>query len=267
MSTSTSYHIHITYFPIRARCEPVLLLLADSGIQFGYEEIPLVKWGRMKKTGKVTPAMFPSGGVPVLRVTDKSSEQRSEFLLGETSAILSYLEEILAPRGAMLNKDLPLQTRVRTQMIKEGSLFFTNRVWQLSVEKDWLAPPSRDKIWKAITVRYLRNTEFALGELQKEMKVVPEETDPLTALHAAVTAAITFITQLFPSAKRGLMPGGNFPLCGQLWMAVMTRPKVVAYWEEHTIAEKAWTIVEYGTAEWIAREAAKYDSPSLLAKL
>jgi glutathione S-transferase len=81
----------------------VLLLLADSGIQFEYEEIPLVKWGRMKKTGKVTPAMFPSGGVPVLRVTDKSSEQRSEFLLGETSAILSYLEEILAPPGAMVS--------------------------------------------------------------------------------------------------------------------------------------------------------------------
>jgi hypothetical protein len=99
------------------------------------------------------------------------------------------------------------------------------------------------------------------------MKIVPEETDPLTALHATVAAAVTFITQLFPSAKRGLIPGGNFPLCGQLWMAVMTRPRVVAYWEEHKIAEKAWTIVEYGTAEWIARAAAKYDSPSLLAKL
>lgn len=99
------------------------------------------------------------------------------------------------------------------------------------------------------------------------MKVVPEETDPLTALHATVAAAITFITQLFPSAKRGLMPGENFPLCGQLWMVVITRPKVVAYWEEHMIVEKAWTIVEYGTAEWIAREAAKYDSLSLLAKL
>jgi glutathione S-transferase len=102
ISTST-YHIHITYFPIRARCEPVLLLLADSGTQFEYEEIPLEKWGKMKKTGQVTPAMFPSGGVPVLRVTDKSSEQRSEFLLGETSAILSYLEEILTPPGAMVS--------------------------------------------------------------------------------------------------------------------------------------------------------------------
>ncbi|KAG1757480.1 hypothetical protein EDB19DRAFT_1657640 [Suillus lakei] len=266
VSTSTS-RIHITYFPVRARCEPVLFMLADSGTQFEYEEIPLVKWGEMKKTGQVTPAMYPFAGVPVLRVIDKSSEQRSDFLLGETSAILSYLEEILAPPGATLNKDLPLQTRVRTQMIKEASLFFTNRVWQLSVEKDWLAPPSRDKIWKAITVRYLRNTEAALGELKKEMKVVPAETDQLTALHATVTAAITFITQVFPSAKLGLRAGGHFPLCGQLWKAVMTRPRVVTYWKEHKIAEKAWSITEYGTAEWIAKEAAKYDSPRLLAKL
>lgn len=266
LSTST-YHIHITYFPVRARCEPVLLILADSGTQFEYEEIPQVKWVEMKKAGQVTPAMFPYGGVPILRVTDKSSKQRSEFLLGETSAILSYLEEILTLPGTTLNKDLPLQTRARTQMIKEASLFFTNRVWGLSVEEDWLAPPSRDKIWKAITVRYLRNTEAALGELQKEMRVVPEEMGPLTALHATVAAAITFITQVFPSVKRGLVPGGNFPLCGQLWIAVMTRPRIVAYWKEHAIAEKAWTITEYGTAEWIAREAAKYDSPSLLAKL
>jgi len=266
VSTST-YHIHITYFPVRARCEPVLLILADSGTQFEYEEVPLVKWAEMKKAGQVTPAMFPYGGVPILRVTDKSSKQRSEFLLGETSAILSYLEEILTLPGTTLNKDLPLQTRARTQMIKEASLFFTNRVWGLSVEEDWLAPPSRDKIWKAITVRYLRNTEAALGELQKEMRVVPEEMGPLTALHATVAAAITFITQVFPSVKRGLVPGGNFPLCGQLWIAVMTRPRIVAYWKEHAIAEKAWTITEYGTAEWIAREAAKYDSPSLLAKL
>ncbi|KAG2118434.1 hypothetical protein DEU56DRAFT_837925 [Suillus clintonianus] len=267
MASTSTYHIHITYFPMRARCEPVLYILADSGAQFEYEEIPLMKWGEMKKTGQVTPAIFPYSGVPVLRVTDESSEQRSEFLLGETSAILSYLEEILAPPGATLNKDLPLQTRVRTQMIREASLFFTNRVWQMSVEKDWLAPPSRDKIWKAIVVRYLRNTEAALKELQKETKVVPAETDQLTALHATVAAAITFIVQVFPSAKLGLGSGGHFPLCRQLWKAVMTRPRIVAYWEEHKIAEKAWTITEYGTAEWIAKEAAKYDSPWLLVKL
>ncbi|KAG1755194.1 uncharacterized protein EDB91DRAFT_279001 [Suillus paluster] len=241
ISTSTS-SIHITYFPVRARCEPVLLILADSGTQFEYEEIPLMKWGEMKKTG-------------------------SEFLLGETTAILSYLEEILAPPGATLNKDLPLQTRVRAQMITEASLYFTNRVWQLSVEKDWLAPPSRDKIWKAITSRYLRNTEAALRELQKDMKVVPGETDQLTVLHATVTAAITFITQMFPSAKLALRPGGNCPLCGQVWKTVVTRPRVVAYWKEHKIADKAWTITEYGTADWIAEEAAKYDSPQLLAHL
>jgi len=133
--------------------------------------------------------------------------------------------------------------------------------------QDWLAPPSRNIIWKAIVTRYLRNTEAALGELQKEMKVVPADTNQLTVLNATVTAAITFITQAFPSAKLALTPGGNFPLCGELWKAVMTRPRVVAYWNEHKIFEKAWTFTEYATAEWIAKEAAKYDSTQVLANL
>jgi hypothetical protein len=133
--------------------------------------------------------------------------------------------------------------------------------------QDWLAPPSRDIIWKAIVTRYLRNTEAALVELQKEMEVVPADTNQLTVLNATVAAAITFITQVFPSAKLALTSGGNFPLCGELWKAVMTRPRVVAYWKEHKILEKAWTITEYGTAEWIAKEAVKYDSTQVLANL
>jgi len=119
-----------------------------------------------------------------------------------------------------------------------------------------------------MVIRYLRNTEAALRGLQKEIKVVPAEADQLTVLNTTVAAAITFITQVFPSAKLALTtPGAKFPLCGELWRAVMTRPRVVAYWSEHKIAEKAWTITEYGTAEWIAKEAAKYDSTQLLAKL
>jgi hypothetical protein len=100
---TSAYTIHVTYFPARARCEPVLLLLADSGIRFEYEEIPVTKWGEMKKTGQVTPATFPYSGVPVLRVTDKTSEKPGEFVLGETPAILSYLEEILTPPGALVS--------------------------------------------------------------------------------------------------------------------------------------------------------------------
>jgi hypothetical protein len=100
--TSTS-SIRITYLPVRARCEPVLLILADSGTQFEYEEIPITRWGEMKKTGQVTPKTFPYSGLPVLHVTDKTSESGGEFLLGETPAILSYLEEILAPPGAMVS--------------------------------------------------------------------------------------------------------------------------------------------------------------------
>jgi glutathione S-transferase len=100
---TSAYTIHVTYFPSRARCEPVLLLLADSGIRFEYEEIPFTKWVEMKKTGQVTPATFPYSSVPVLRITDKTSEKPGEFVLGETPAILSYLEEILTPPGALVS--------------------------------------------------------------------------------------------------------------------------------------------------------------------
>jgi len=104
---TSTHSIHLTYFPSRGRSEPLLLILADSGTQFEHEQIPLMKWGEMKKTGQVTPAMFPYSCMPVLRVTNKTSEEKGELLLGETSAILSYLEEILAPPGAMVSLMCP----------------------------------------------------------------------------------------------------------------------------------------------------------------
>ena len=102
--------MRITYLPMRARCEPVLLILADSGMQFEYEEIPVTKWVGMRKTGQVKPTTFPYSALPILRVTGNTSDDGGEFLLGETSAILSYLEETLAPPGAMVNLSRELTT-------------------------------------------------------------------------------------------------------------------------------------------------------------
>lgn len=93
-----SHELHLTYFPVRGRGEPVLLLLADSGTPFALEEVPPETWVRLKTSGKITRDFYPYSAMPVLRVRDKSA-RKNDFVLAETSAILAFLEEFLAPRG------------------------------------------------------------------------------------------------------------------------------------------------------------------------
>ncbi|KAG8219880.1 hypothetical protein J3R82DRAFT_859 [Butyriboletus roseoflavus] len=252
----SSHELHLTYLTVRARGEPVLLLLADSGIPFTLEEVAPETWGRWKTSGNITRDLYPYSALPVLRVRDKSAGG-NEFVLAETSAILTFLEEFLAPRGTPLLKDMCLEVRVGTQMIKEASLFFLGRAWGTSVNKDWLAPPKREKLWRGPVTRYLRNTEGALSDLNKSINVVPCAAEPLKGYTVAVVTAINFITDLFPSAKAELERGGQYELCGKVWAAVGERERVVEYWTRNEVQAKPWTIFVYGTAEWIAQEAAK----------
>ena len=154
MSTITimsSYELHLTYLTARARGEPVLLLLVDSGIPFTLEEVPPETWGRWRTSGKVTRDLYPYSALPVLRVRDKSG-RGDDFVLAETSAILEFLEEFLAPQGTpvgdgdsidtrgrltwrQLLKDMCLEVRASARMIKEASLFFLGRVWETTVNK------------------------------------------------------------------------------------------------------------------------------------
>ncbi|KAH7911957.1 hypothetical protein BJ138DRAFT_1149498 [Hygrophoropsis aurantiaca] len=249
--------LHLQYFAVRGRCEPVLILLADSGVPFTYEEISISTWIGWKTDGKITPDQLPYAGLPVLRVK-ASNESDKDFVLGETSAILTFLEEYLAPR-TILPLDLPPETRARLRMIIEASLFFLNRVFQMSKDKDWLAPPTRHVIWNGIVTPYLRSTEKALSNLQSAA-VIPSGADNLTALNAVVSAAICFITDLFPSSRLSLGVGGKYELCGRMWSAVEQRPRLQSYRETNQIQAKRWTISEYGTAKWIAEEAMKYDN-------
>lgn len=94
----SSHELHLTYLTVRARGEPVLLLLADSGIPFTLEEVPPETWVRWRTSGKVTRDLYPYSALPVLRVRDKSA-RGNDFILAETSAILGFLEEFLAPQG------------------------------------------------------------------------------------------------------------------------------------------------------------------------
>lgn len=90
--------LHLTYLTLRARGEPVLLLLADSGVAFTLEQVSPETWVQWRRTGRVTGDVYPYSALPVLRVRDKSVPGK-DFVLAETSAILSFLEEFLAPQG------------------------------------------------------------------------------------------------------------------------------------------------------------------------
>lgn len=104
MTIMDSRELRLTYFTLRGRGEPVLLLLVDSGIPFTLEEILPKSWAQWKKSGGVARDVYPYSALPVLRVRDKSLPGK-DFVLAETSAILSFLEEFLAPRGTPVGEE------------------------------------------------------------------------------------------------------------------------------------------------------------------
>lgn len=95
--------------------------------------------------------------------------------------------------------------------------------------------------------------------MQGSIRVVPLPTDQLSGMSTAVVAAINLITDVFPSTREMLMAGGECELCGRLWHTVRGRAGIKEYWKRNKIEQKAWSITEYGTAEWIAKEAASFD--------
>jgi hypothetical protein len=104
--------------------------------------------------------------------------------------------------------------------------------------QDWLAP---DIIWKGTVKRYLRNIEAALGELHKEMKVVP----------AMVAAAITFTTQKFSICKAGIDAWRIFPTVQGIMEGSGNTTEGGCLLERTQNCREGMTITEYGTAEWI----------------
>jgi hypothetical protein len=90
-------HLQVTYMPVRGRCEPIFLMLADSGVKFAKDIIDLDEWTKMKRAGMVGPSRFPYSGLPVLRVP--KSKGQDGFVLGETTAILAFLDEYLQQGG------------------------------------------------------------------------------------------------------------------------------------------------------------------------
>jgi len=68
-------------------------MLVDSGAKFTKEVITLDEWLKMRRLRKLGPPRFPYSGLPVMRVAE--SEGKEGFVLGETTAILEFLDEYL----------------------------------------------------------------------------------------------------------------------------------------------------------------------------
>ncbi|KAG6337343.1 hypothetical protein ID866_1768 [Astraeus odoratus] len=239
-----NYDLQLVYFPVRARGEPILLLLADAGVPFTLKNIPTGTWMDLKRAHQLTSDEFPYSAVPVLHAKDKDGKK--DLVLGETSAILSFLEEILAAPGTISEKDVPLEVRNTRDVGQQR------------------APPQRSITRKGMVARYLKDTEAALAQLQSNIRVVPLPTDRLTGMSAAVVTVIDLITDIFPSLRPMLKEGGKYELCGRLWTTVRGRPGISEYWTKNQVESKPWSITEYGTAEWIAKEAASYDTTQKL---
>ncbi|KAF9229381.1 hypothetical protein BS17DRAFT_771383 [Gyrodon lividus] len=243
----------------------MLLLLADSGQPFTLEEYTFSAWVDMKKSGQVTPSYFPCSTVPVLRVSSFSPDCEDDLYLGESPAIISFLEEYLAPKGATITKDMPLEIRARMEMVKEASLFTSGRIMLMSGKQDWLAPPNRDHIYHDIVMPYLRNTEHALSTLKTRAKIIPEVSHSLTSLSVTVTATLNLTMDIFPHLREKARKGGEFDCCGELWEVVMKRPRIAAYWKQKQIWGKNWTYTQFASAEWIGKEAKEYDTVERLS--
>ena len=63
--------------------------------------------------------------------------------------------------------------------------------------------------------------------------------------------------------KRKFGHGKDYELCGVLWEGVRCREKIQSWATRSGISERAWTLSEFGRADWIAICAAKYDDGDL----
>ena len=88
--------ITVTYFNVRGRCEPVLLILEDAGISYTLRELTLEEWKGYKSRGEIGPPTFPYNGLPVINIM---TDEGQTDILAETCAILRFLDKCLRVDG------------------------------------------------------------------------------------------------------------------------------------------------------------------------
>ncbi|KAF8078535.1 hypothetical protein FPV67DRAFT_60839 [Lyophyllum atratum] len=234
----------VTYFPVRGSCEPVFLMLVDAGVTYGWHTVmSLEEWRVIRRTPDFD--QYPHRGLPVLEVRESG---RQDLILGETEAILEYLEEKLHP-----GKQAGGSTEDRAQMwmAKDAALFFINRIFQMSVEETWLATSSRATILEHIVLPYLRGTEAMLKRLTNPVRSV-------TAASASMFTAFLLSMDMFPCLEKCFEARKDFEKCGEVCAIVGEREDIKKWYEEDRVRERAWTLGAFGTAGWIREASDKF---------
>jgi hypothetical protein len=121
-----------------------------------------------------------------------------------------------------------------------------------------LSPKNREIILRYIATPYLHGTEKTLRDISTLSSIIPRQEDQLGAASASAFTALSFALDIFPSLRDCLTAGGEYEFCGKLWKAVGERSRIKAWYDGENVRARAWTLSEYGTAEWIASEGEKY---------
>jgi len=247
--------ITLAYFPVRGRCEPVFLMLLDAKLVFTTRVVSLKEWTDWRGNGNTSPPGYPSSSLPVLSFTHAKSGEA--ITLGETNAILLYLDQLLRSPGLtsvsgedaepnikpLGNIDLAIDAARRSAVL-EMCMFYLNRVFQTTRQKEWIVGEARSILGKGITVRFLQGLEYHL-KLTPDLLSTPD--DVLSGPTSAAFVALAFTYDIFPSLTK------NFPRCRELYLRVRARPAISNFYlqeEEHRL-KMPWTITEYGRSEYI----------------
>jgi len=250
-------NLTIKYFGVRGRCEPILLMLFDSKIPFTTETISLEEWNEMSKEGGAGPPSHPSFSLPVLSFTD--SESGEHIVIPETNAILLLLDRYLKS-GAFAGIKIAgsgssgaveeAVTLARRIAILEMSMFYLNRVFQMTARRDWISGESRKILGKTIAARFLEGLEY---QLRLSPEVIPSKNEVLSGPASAAFVAVSFTYDLFPASK------GLFTRCSFLYQTIWERPEISKFFlrDGEVRLRVPWTITEYGRIEFINKEAAE----------
>jgi len=255
-------NLTLKYFPVKGRCEPIFLMLEDANIPYKEEIISLGHWMDMRKAGQIGPPDYPNSSLPVLSFVDQDGAQIN---LAETNAILVFLDRLLVPRaynGLASEPTQGLRTNrlevgkdhilaARQDVILEMSMFYLNRVFQTTSQKDWITGDTRSILGKAIAARFLQGLEY---QLELTPGLIPGPDDALSGPISAAFVAISFTLDIFPIARQ------FFPRCSELFDVVSQRERIREYYSHDDGARLRlpWTVTEYGKVKYIEEIAAAH---------
>ncbi|KAK4051666.1 hypothetical protein OIO90_004616 [Microbotryomycetes sp. JL221] len=174
------------------RAEPILLMLVDSGTPFEQEVITRADWLVQQELEERHPSRYPFGQLPTLTF-GHGARGGNDTVLGETSAILHFLSEKLAPIGAVKS---PPDARARLEQIRSASATVIDRLLPFANPDGAHKGNSKLRAIEVISEPYLESLEYHLNASFFPPLLVAPLTDgqPGTTLSPAAATAATALS-------------------------------------------------------------------------